>query len=159
MNITRETICDDTAYVIEQYYHLNLQPLFSLLSDDCVWLMPGNKIVYGAKAIRAEFKHGFVMPAFDMQDIMMQEIEMKQEGLCTVLGTYMLTPSASATAICCAEQRITFCYRLEKEHYRLFHMHVSNAWSELVDDEVFPFQISKQSYQYVQKLIAQKKHA
>ena len=32
-------------------------------------------------------------------------------------------------------------------------MHVSNEYSELVDEEVFPVQITKQTYRYVQRLL------
>ena len=36
-----------------------------------------------------------------------------------------------------------------------FYVHPSNEWSELVDDEVFPVQISSQTYQYVRRIIEQ----
>lgn len=34
-------------------------------------------------------------------------------------------------------------------------MHVSNEWNELVGDEVFPVQISTQTYHYFKKLLAE----
>ena len=32
-------------------------------------------------------------------------------------------------------------------------MHVSNEYNELVGDEIFPVQVSRQTYQYVQRLL------
>ena len=32
-------------------------------------------------------------------------------------------------------------------------MHVSNEYTELVGDEIFPVQVSRQTYQYVQRLL------
>lgn len=34
-------------------------------------------------------------------------------------------------------------------------MHISNEWSELVGEEVFPVQISTQTYRYVRELLAE----
>lgn len=34
-------------------------------------------------------------------------------------------------------------------------MHVSNEWNELVGDEIFPVQVSTQTYHYVKKLLAE----
>lgn len=41
MELKRETICENTLEFIQEYYRLNTGPLFSVLSDDCVWLGPG----------------------------------------------------------------------------------------------------------------------
>lgn len=39
--------------------------------------------------------------------------------------------------------------RKEKGGFRLYHLHVSNEWSELTRDEVFSMQVSRQTYHYV----------
>ena len=62
MEIKKETVCEDTLYILREYYHLNTEPLFSVLADDCVWLSIGNLLVSGAEAIKAQFKNGFIMP-------------------------------------------------------------------------------------------------
>ena len=58
MEIKKETVCEDTLYILREYYHLNTEPLFSVLADDCVWLSIGNLLVSGAEAIKAQFKTG-----------------------------------------------------------------------------------------------------
>lgn len=153
MEIKKETICEDTMYIIKQYYHLDPDPLFSILAEDCVWLSIGNLTVYGAEAIKAQFKDGFLMPAFDIKDPIFREIKTHSDEQLIVLGEYTLNADDQSNTICTARQRLTFCYRLTQQGYRLFHMHVSNEYNELVDDEIFPFQITKQTYQYVQDLL------
>ena len=38
MEVQKETVCEDTLYIIREYYHLNTGPLFDVLASDCVWL-------------------------------------------------------------------------------------------------------------------------
>lgn len=153
MEVKKETICEDTLYILKEYYHLNTAPLFSVLADDCIWLGIGNLLVSGAEAIKAQFKNGFVMPPFELEEPSFRQIETGSDGQLMVLGEYNLYASERAEIICTVKQRITFCYRQENEVYRLYHMHVSNAYNELVGDEIFPVQISRQTYQYVQHLL------
>lgn len=153
MELKKETICEDTLHILREYYHLNTKPLFSVLADDCVWLSIGSLLVSGAEAIRAQFKNGFVMPPFELEEPVFRQIETGSDGQLMVLGEYSLYASEQAKLICAVKQRVTFCYRREKEGYRLYHMHVSNEYNELVGDEIFPVQVSRQTYQYVQKLL------
>lgn len=153
MEVKRETICQDTLYLMQEYYHLNTEPLFSVLAEDCVWLGIGNLMVFGSEAIKAQFKNGFIMPLFELKEPNFLRIETGTEDQLMVLGEYMLYASEESEFICAAKQRLTFCYRLEKEGYRIYHMHVSNEDSGLTGDEIFPIKISKQTYRYVQDLL------
>ena len=153
MEIKKETVCEDTLYIIREYYHLNTEPLFSVLAKDCVWLSIGNLTVFGAEAIKAQFKNGFIMPPFEVEEPHFCQIETGNESQLMVLGEYMLYASENSEIICTTKQRLTFCYRQESEGFRLYHMHVSNEYNELVGEEIFPVQISRQTYQYVQSLL------
>lgn len=153
MRVCKDTVCEDTLRIITDYYHLNPKPLFDVLANDCVWLSIGNLLVYGASAIKAQFKNGFIMPAFELEAPDFRLIHTGSDEQLTVLGEYTLYPSNKADVICSTRQRITACYRKEADGYKMYHMHVSNEYSELTDDEIFPFRISRQTYQYVQKLL------
>lgn len=155
MKLTKETICEDTLYVIKEYYHLNLEPLFSLLADDCVWLGIGNLLVSGAETIKAQFKNGFIMPEFEVTFPNFRFIDTKCDEQLIVLGEYTLEACEKAEIICNVRQRLTFCYRLQENEYRLFHMHVSNEYNELVNHEVFPLEVTTRTYRYVQGLLAE----
>ncbi|MDO4265044.1 MAG: LytTR family DNA-binding domain-containing protein [Eubacteriales bacterium] len=154
MELIKETICDDTLYILREYYHLNTEPLYAAISDDCVWLSIGNLLVSGAAAIKEQLRTGLdVMPPFELEDPVFRRIETGSDGQLMVLGEYILYASEKADLICTVKQRATFCYRKEKEGFRLYHMHVSNEYNELVGDEVFPVQITHRTYQYVQQLL------
>ncbi|MDO4280272.1 MAG: LytTR family DNA-binding domain-containing protein [Peptococcaceae bacterium] len=152
----KDTICEDTLTIIREYYQLNLEPLFSAISEDCVWLSIGNLLITGASAIRTQLTVGFEMPPFDLTEPDFRTIDTGSDDQLVVLGTYYLHVAEEEELICVRKQRLTFCYRKEKKGYRLYHMHVSNEDSELVGDEVFPAQVSKQTYDYVQHLLRTK---
>lgn len=155
MELKRETICEDTLEIIQEYYHLNAEPFFSLLADDCVWIGTGNVLASGAVAIKDFFKEGFIMPSCNLAEPDFRLIETGCESQLIVLGQYTLYSDEDAQFISAVKQRVTFCYRQEKSEWRLYHMHVSNEWNELVGDEVFPVQISTQTYHYFKKLLAE----
>lgn len=155
MILKRETICENTMEMVKEYYQLNTEPLFSVLADDCVWLGPGNVLATGAAAMKGFFKNGFFMPPFCLEEPDFRVIETGCEGQLIVLGQYTLYSDRNAQMISAGKQRATFCYRQEKGEWRLYHMHISNEWNELVGDEVFPVQISTQTYHYVRKLLAE----
>ena len=119
MEIRKETVREDTLYLIREYYHLNTEPLFSVLAKDCVWLSIGNLTVFGAEEIKAQFKNGFVMPPFELEDPHFYQIETGNDSQLMVLGEYTLYASENAEIISTAKQRLTFCYRQESEGFRL----------------------------------------
>lgn len=155
MELNRETICESTRKIIQEYYRLNTEPLFSVLSNDCVWMGTGNLLATGAAAIRGFFEDGFLMPPFRLEEPDFRLVETGCQGQLIVLGQYALSPDEGARQISAVKQRSTFCYREEKGRWLLYHMHVSNEWGELVGEEVFPVRISTQTYRYVKKLLAE----
>lgn len=155
MELKRETICEDTLEFVQEYYCLNTEPLFSILADDCVWMGTGNVLASSAAAIRGFFKDGFIMPPFHLADPDFRLVETGCEGQLIVLGQYALYSDGDAQLISAVKQRSTFCFREEKGQWRLYHMHISNEWNELVKEEIFPIQISTQTYHYVKKLLAE----
>lgn len=155
MELTWETICESTLEFIKEYYRLNAEPLFSVLADDCVWMGTGNVLASGAATIRGFFKEGFVMSSFRLTEPDFRLVETGCEGQLVVLGQYALHSDVDVQLISAVKQRATFCYRQEKDKWRLYHMHISNEWSELVGEGVFPSRISTQTYRYVRELLAE----
>lgn len=158
MELRQETICEDTMEIIREYYNLNVEPLLSVLSDDCVWIGTGNLFASGAVAIRKVFERGWVMPACRMENPDFRLVETGDGGQIIVFGQYDLYTSRDAEVISGVRQRSTFCYHQGKNGWRLYHMHVSNEWGELVENEVFPVRISTQTYRYAKKLMKENAH-
>ena len=150
--ISAENAAETARYILTEYYKLNAEPFLSVLSKNCVWVLPDGPIVIGAEAIRA-FQDGFVMPPFQIEDMVFDLLNTGSPKQIGVFGTYSLFSDVKSEMILAVKQRITMMFRKEKDGFRLYHIHTSNAWEELAEDEVFPVQISRQTYHYVQKLL------
>lgn len=151
--ISAENAAETARTIITEYYQLNTEPFFSVLSKNCVWILPGGQIVIGAEAIRTLFQDGFVMPAFQAEDMEFDLLNTGSPEQIGVFGTYSLFSDVKSDMILAGKQRVTMMFRKEKDGFRLYHLHVSNEWEELAEDEVFPVRISRQTYYYVQKLL------
>ena len=151
--ISAENAAEMSRYIITEYYKLNIEPFFSVLSKNCVWILPGGQIVVGAEAIRAMFQDGFVMPPFQVEDMVFDLLNTGSPKQIGVFGTYSLFSDVRSEMILALKQRITMMFRKEKDGFRLYHLHVSNEWEELAGNEIFPVQVSRQTYHYVQKLL------
>jgi len=40
-NISAENACEAARHIMTEYYRLNVEPFFSVLSQNCVWILPG----------------------------------------------------------------------------------------------------------------------
>lgn len=151
--LTMEHPTEETLELLTAYYHHDLEPLLSALSEDCVWISPAERILIGATAIRAEFDCGILFPVFHMEDSNLMELPGTEPGQTVVCGDFMLYSDPGAEMVLAERQRITFCYREEKIGWKLYHMHVSNLWKELAEGEIFPVQLSRQTYLYIDRIL------
>ena len=145
---------DFTKSLLEQYYHLNVEPFLNALADNAMWIGPGNIYVFGAAAIRKLFDKIY-MPAIHLSEMELAEIY-RTENLAVVVGQFNAVTDEQADGILATHQRITFQYLLTGGEWKILHMHVSNEYSELVGDEVYPIKMSRETYQYMQQLLAKK---
>lgn len=157
MELKMENPADETFYLLTEYYHHNPQPLLSVLSDDCCWISPMDQIFLGAETIRAQFADGILSPIFHLIDPKFHQMNSSSPDMITVYGEYYAKSDLESKMLLSERQRITFCYRKENNTWLLYHMHVSNPWSQVSGDEVFPDQISRQTYDYLQECIEEQK--
>nr|UWI50136.1 LytTR family transcriptional regulator [Clostridioides difficile] len=156
MELVMENVVEYTEYMLCEYYHLNTEPFFSALDTDVMWIGPGNLFVFGETAVKSYFKDGFIMPYIEMENIEFYLLQSgKDSGI--VVGRFSCHTEQGADKVAAANQRVTIHFRQysENKSVKITHMHVSNEWNELVDDEVFPFKVSVQTYRYVQKLVTE----
>lgn len=156
MELTVENAAEYTEYMLREYYRLNIEPFFSALDTDVMWIGPGNLFVFGEAAVKSYFKGGFIMPRIEMEDVEFYTLQSKQDS-CIVVGRFSCYTAQDADKVVAANQRVTIHYKQagESKHAKATHIHVSNEWNELMDDEVFPIKVSMQTYHYVQKLMAE----
>lgn len=89
IELNADNIANLTQYLRREYYHLNTEPLFFILAEDCVWLRQGNLLVFGAKEIKAQFKNSFIMHAFKMEDSHYYTLEIGSKNHIVVIGEYL----------------------------------------------------------------------
>lgn len=157
MDLNMTHPAEETLYLLTEYYHHNLQPLFSVLADDCCWISPADQLIQGAEAIRGIFDLGMRMPVFHLKDAQFCQMPSGSPDQITVYGVYDAYSDLDNEMLLAAHQRVTFCYRREADGWKLYHMHVSNPWSQVSGDEVFPDEISRETYEYLQECIAAQK--
>lgn len=145
---------EKTQYILENYYHLNLEPLFEALADSVMWIGPGNLYVFGAEAVRKLFDKIY-MPSIDLSNIEITELY-KADETTVVVGQYDAVTNADSDEIAAVHQRITFNWQRTENEWKIIHMHVSNEYNELVDNEVYPVKMSHQTFRYMQHLLNQK---
>lgn len=151
-----ENAAEYAEYMLREYYHLNIKPFFSALDTDVMWIGPGNLFVFGEVAVKSCFKDGFIMPRVEMENVEFYPLQSGKDG-CIVVGRFSCYTHQDADKVMAANQRVTLHFRQfgKNKIVKITHIHVSNEWNELVDDEVFPIKISVQTYRYMQKLAAQ----
>lgn len=162
MELTMKNTVEFTEYMLREYYHLNAGPFFSALDADIMWIGPGNLFVFGDEAVKNHFRGGFIMPRIELEDAEFYSLQAGKDA-CIVVGRFTAHSGEDEKRIAAANQRVTIHYKQtgKNKTVKATHIHVSNEWNELVDDEVFPVKVSMQTYGYVQKLLAKggvKKH-
>lgn len=68
-------------------------------------------------------------------------------------GRMWIETDTDARMLVKVHQRVTFVFRWEGDRPLCIHIHCSNPYMEMVEDELFPDKIGKQSYDYVQEHI------
>lgn len=156
MELTIENAVEYTEYMLREYYHLNIKPFFMALDTDVMWIGPGNLFVFGETAVKSYFKNGFIMPRIELENAEFYPLQAGKDA-CIVIGRFTAHSAGDAEKIAAANQRVTIHYKQagKNKPVKATHIHVSNEWNELVDDEVFPVKVSMQTYHYVQKLVAE----
>ena len=72
---------------------------------------------------------------------------------CTVVGWMRAKTPETSGMILAAMQRATFQYALFDGIPKAVHIHVSNSWDVVEENEVFPFRAGHETYQYVQSVL------
>lgn len=78
------------------------------------------------------------------------------ERSCTVMGRYRVRTSADSGLVLEERQRCSYELVDEGGELRIGHVHVSNPYQAMKDEEYFPFEAGRQSYEYLQQLVREK---
>lgn len=143
--ISLENAAEVVRHIVTEYYHLNFQPFFSVLSQNCVWILPVGYIVTGAESIR-DFQKGLQMIPLQVGEAKFEVFDTGSPDQIGVFGVFSLIAGAAAV-----QQRITMLFHKEEDGFRLYHLHTSNEWDEGTENGVFPAYIERCARPYTPK--------
>lgn len=154
-------IADTVRAALEAYYHKDYLPLLRTADDDVLFIGAGPDIAHGKRELTRACGQDIPTPSFHMENAFFDVQPMppgtdpEEADLAVVTGFYDLLSEADKPMLTAVHQRLTALLRRREGMWMSFYVHSSNEWGELVDDEVFPVQISSQTYQYVRRIIEQ----
>lgn len=142
-------------FIWRHYVTRELDFVASCIDEQIMWIGP--------------LEHQFVVGRDKMKEILSAEQEIyfnvlsseleliaQDENSCVVAGRIEICTDESSGYVLKCKQRWTFVYKTAEKRPLITHLHVSESWDILDQDEIFPFRAAKQTYQYMQQLLRNK---
>lgn len=149
-----------TGQMIRRYYCENdIDFLVAQMEDDILWLGTAEQEwAVGGDTVRNIFcQFAGQVPKCNVWDEEYSALQIGENAF--ICAGRMWIATAPETGICLrVHQRITTAFRLVDGRLRCCHIHISNPYGEMVDEDVgFPTQMAEQSYRYLQEQVERQK--
>lgn len=157
----KQKVKELTSYLMHKHYGENdVEALIALMDDRFSWFGAGEQeYAVGAETVAAIFRQfSGLIPKCNISEEEYEAIVIEPEVyLCT--GRLWVETDPASNMYLRVHQRITTVFRWVQGEAKCCHIHVSNPYSEMTENELgFPAQMGKRSYEYLQECIeAQKK--
>lgn len=149
-----------TSFITHKYYCENdVESIISLLDRDVVRLGTAeNEYAAGLETVAGIFRRfAGQVPKCDISGEEYSTLSLGPDA-CLCAGRLWIATAPSTGISLRVHQRITTAFRQTEQGLRCCHIHVSNPYEEMVDDDVgFPIKLARQSYQYLQEQIEAQK--
>lgn len=141
------------SYIMHRHYCENdIEAVTDLFSEQISWFGAGEEqYAVGYDDCVEQFKG--MEGAIPKCNIWDEEYDVKcpGQGVYVVTGRMWIATDPCTEMYLKAHQRVTFVFQDTDTGMQCVHIHSSNPYQELMDGEVFPDKIGKQSYEYVQE--------
>ena len=145
-----------TRQVMEAFYHQDPEKIIKKLHSDVTWIGAADgQYINGRKNV-SEYIRKIDVPICEILENEFQTV-INSDNLYIVTGWMKVATSRESDEILSAVQRITFIWKTEDRQSWLLHFHVSNPIEFQKIDEYFPHSAGKETFQYVKRLLRQKR--
>ena len=146
-----------TRSMVHRYYCENdVDAVIALMDEDIIWLGIGeHEYASGRETVAGIFRQ--VRGQVPKCTISNEEYQALPLGpdVCLCAGRLWIATDASTQISLRVHQRITTVFRWVDGAPRCRHIHISNPYGEMVEDDVgFPTRMAQQSYLYLQEQLA-----
>lgn len=157
-HLKKQTIIELTSFMVHKHYCENDSAAVTALFDDTFsWFGAGEEEYAAGKETVTQIFQQFqgMVPRCNISDEEYHVLEITPDVfLCT--GRMWITTDPSTQMYLRVHQRITTVFRRTEATFRCCHVHISNPYSEMTETDVgFPKQMGQQSFEYLQKCIAE----
>lgn len=151
-----QEVIELTSAMMNRYYHDNdVEFVIAQMDEDIVWLGTAeHEFAVGREIVAGIFRQ------FEGQVPKCNISEEEYHVLCLGPDAYLcsgrmwIATDASTGISLRVHQRITMGFRQVGSGLRCCHIHISNPYGEMADDDVgFPTKMARQSYEYLQERI------
>lgn len=155
-----QTVKELTSFLFHKHYCENdVESIIELFDDRLSWFGAGeNEYSVGSKTISEIFrKFVGMVPKCSIRDEEYDVIDISPDVyICT--GRAWIATDPSTNVYLCVHQRITAVFHWVDGTPRCCHIHISNPYSEMTQQDVgFPTQMGQQTYEYLHKCIDEHK--
>lgn len=147
------------SFMVHKHYCANdIEAVIEYLDEDIVWIGAGDhEYAVGKEVIDIFRKFAGQIPKCNISEEEYHVLTITPEVyLCS--GRMWIVTDSSTQISLRVHQRIAAIFRNVEGKLRCCHIHVSNPYDEMVEDDIgFPVKMAQQSYQYLQERVAEQK--
>ncbi|WP_172807748.1 LytTR family transcriptional regulator [Christensenella intestinihominis] len=139
---------------MEDHYARNLNAVMEWMADHVMWIGPvHSQFVFGKNEVRRIL--GKEQDVVCMIPDSSYEIIYGDENICITVGRLVPHTADNSEILLSAVQRVTFVFTRIEGRPQVIHMHVSNDWEGIEEDETFPYKAGREAFLHMQKRLAQ----
>lgn len=147
-----------TARMVREFYAGDMSLMMQYAAPDMIWMgAMENQYSENMKVVRRLLKSE--APILRTVDWERYHLTVADDDCCVVTGQLRISTDPSTHMLLAAWQRITLVYVLRQGRPTLVHLHLSIPWEASAREKGFPYRAGRQTYEYVQQVLRQKRGA
>lgn len=160
VTLEMQRIIELTKLMMRKHYCENdIEPIIQLMDEHIVWFGAGEHEYAVGRETVADIFRNFAgqVPKCNISDEE-YHVLLIVPGVYLCSGRMWIETDSSTQISLRVHQRVTMIFRQIGDSFRCCHIHISNPYDDMVEDDIgFPVKMAQQSYQYLQEQIKAQK--